>query len=173
MKIYRHSPRAVYTSQSSFFSPRVIHPEEGHFLSSLVPSGRRQDLASLLSPFLTILMGLIRNTDLWSLQGRKQEIKRKVAYTLLDVKRRLRASKVRTDKLLLDEEVTLLFIGSEIKPLSSPKHRWEPVRQKPEAIGYNALHQEKSKRAVGYRPSWVTMSLADSAKLSRGKSKPL
>lgn len=40
---------------------------------------------------------------------------------MLDMKRTLRANEVSTDKLLLDEEVTLPSKGPEIKPLSSPK----------------------------------------------------
>lgn len=38
----------------------------------------------------------------------------------------------------------------------------ENSKAEPEAVGYDVPSQEKRQRAVGYSPSWVTMSLAAS-----------
>lgn len=147
-------------------------PEEGGALASQQPSGRRQDLASLWSlsfpsrlgflqpawpAFLQSELGFIRNTDLYSLKGRKRKMRAGETTPRWMWRGDFWEPGRAPHGLPPDEEVTAWN-----RTTSRTQTQLRPARQESEAFGYEAQHQAKRPRAVGYKPSWVTISLAAS-----------
>lgn len=168
---YRHSPRAAHAFQSFFFSPSDS-PWRRPLLVPTGSLGKKEVSCFPFEPLLIITTGLIRNTDLQSLQDRKREIREWSLY-LAGCEEKTNSCKVRTNMLLLDEEVTLPFDKPEIKPFSSPKHRWDQQGRNQRLLAICCTKKTGRKLWGTVPPGWQWAWQSVSTKLGRGKRKPL
>lgn len=107
--------------------------------------------------FLQSELGFIRNTDLYSLKGRKRKMRAGETTPRWMWRGDFWEPGRAPHGLPPDEEVTAWN-----RTTSRTQTQLRPARQESEAFGYEAQHQAKRPRAVGYEPSWVTISLAAS-----------